>query len=178
MTWNDLQNLYQFSKIATSNFLKLYNYMLKIALFQPDIAGNVGTIMRTCACLGVELHIIEPCGFVFDLQKIRKAALDYIDFVKLFRHNSFDDFYQQQIIENPQNRLILLTTKSSESYTNFIFEENDILLLGRESAGVPNDVAAKANARIKIMMQEQMRSLNVAISASMVLGEAIRQTTK
>jgi tRNA (cytidine/uridine-2'-O-)-methyltransferase len=152
--------------------------MLKIALFQPDIAGNVGTIMRTCACLGVELHIIEPCGFVFDLQKIRKAALDYIDFVKLFRHNSFDDFYQQQIIQNPQNRLILLTTKSSESYTNFIFEENDILLLGRESAGVPNDVAAKANARIKIMMQEQMRSLNVAISASMVLGEAIRQTTK
>ncbi len=152
--------------------------MLKIALFQPDIAGNVGTIMRTCACLGVELHIIEPCGFVFDLQKIRKAALDYIDFVQLFRHNSFDDFYQQQIIQNPQNRLILLTTKSSESYTNFIFEENDILLLGRESAGVPNDVAARANARIKIMMQEQMRSLNVAISASMVLGEAIRQTAK
>ena len=152
--------------------------MLKIALFQPDIAGNVGTIMRTCACLGVELHIIEPCGFVFDLQKIRKAALDYIDFVQLFRHNSFDDFYQQQIIHNPQNRLILLTTKSSESYTNFIFEENDILLLGRESAGVPNDVAARANARIKIMMQEQMRSLNVAISASMVLGEAIRQTAK
>ena len=128
--------------------------MLKIALFQPDIAGNVGTIMRTCACLGVELHIIEPCGFVFDLQKIRKAALDYIDFVQLFRHNSFDDFYQQQIIQNPQNRLILLTTKSSESYTNFIFEENDILLLGRESAGVPNDVAARANARIKIMMQD------------------------
>ena len=96
--------------------------MLKIALFQPDIAGNVGTIMRTCACLGVELHIIEPCGFVFDLPKIRKAALDYIDFVQLFRHNSFDDFYQQQIIQNPQNRLILLTTKSSESYTNFIFE--------------------------------------------------------
>ncbi|MES2677088.1 MAG: tRNA (cytidine(34)-2'-O)-methyltransferase [Pseudomonadota bacterium] len=149
--------------------------MLKIALFQPDIAGNVGTIMRTCACLGVELHIIEPCGFVFDLQKIRKAALDYIDFVQLFRHDSFADFYQQQITENPQNRLILLTTKSSESYTNFYFQENDILLLGRESAGVPDEVAAMANARIKIMMQEQMRSLNVAISAAMVLGEAIRQ---
>ncbi len=152
--------------------------MLKIVLFQPDIAGNVGTIMRTCACLGAELHIIEPCGFVFDLQKIRKAALDYIDFVQLFRHDSFDDFYQQQIIQNPQNRLLLLTTKSSISYTDFHFQENDILLLGRESAGVPEEVAVKAHAQIKIMMREQMRSLNVAISAAMVLGEAIRQTAQ
>jgi tRNA (cytidine/uridine-2'-O-)-methyltransferase len=150
--------------------------MLKIALFQPDIAGNVGTIMRSCACLNVELHIIDPCGFVFDLQKIRKAALDYIDFVKLFRHDSFEDFYQQQIVQNPQNRLLLLTTKSSTSYTNFRFQENDILLLGRESAGVPQEVADKADANIKIIMQENMRSLNVAISAAMVLGEAIRQT--
>ncbi len=152
--------------------------MSKIALFEPDIAGNVGAIMRTCACMGIELHIIEPCGFVFDLQKIKKSALDYIDFVQLFRHNSFDDFYQQQIIQNPQNRLILLTTKASDSYTNFNFRENDILLLGRESAGVPDEVASKADAWIKIVMQEKMRSLNVAISAAMVLGEAIRQTAK
>lgn len=150
--------------------------MIKIALFQPDIAGNVGTIMRMCACFGVELHIIEPCGFVFDMHKIRKAALDYIDHVDLHRHNSFEDFYESQIIQKPQNRLILLTTKSDLSYTNFIFNNNDILLLGRESAGVTEEVVAKANAKIKIMMQEKMRSLNIAISAAMVLGEAIRQT--
>lgn len=150
--------------------------MIKIALFQPDIAGNVGTIMRMCACFGIELHIIEPCGFVFDMQKIRKAALDYIDHVDLHRHDSFDDFYESEIIKKPQNRLVLLTTKSSDSYTDFEFEKNDILLLGRESAGVPEEVANKANAKIKIMMQEKMRSLNVAISAAMVLGEAIRQT--
>lgn len=150
--------------------------MIKIALFQPDIAGNVGTIMRMCACFGVQLHIIEPCGFIFDMQKIRKAALDYIDHVDLHRHDSFDDFYQSEITNKPQNRLVLLTTKSSDSYTDFKFEKNDILLLGRESAGVPEEVANKANAKIKIMMQEKMRSLNVAISAAIVLGEAIRQT--
>ncbi|MFT6106020.1 MAG: tRNA (cytidine/uridine-2'-O-)-methyltransferase [Rickettsiales bacterium] len=149
--------------------------MLKIALFNPDIAGNVGTIMRTCACLNVELHIIEPCGFVFDMQKIRKSALDYIDFVKILRHNSFDDFYEDQVFQKPENRLVLLTTKSSDSYTKFKFKENDILLLGRESAGVPDEVANIADARIKIMMNKNMRSLNVAISAGMVLGEAIRQ---
>ncbi|MFT5703447.1 MAG: tRNA (cytidine/uridine-2'-O-)-methyltransferase, partial [Rickettsiales bacterium] len=103
--------------------------MLKIALFQPDIAGNVGTIMRTCACLNVELHIIEPCGFVFDMQKIRKSALDYIDHLKLVRHDSFEDFYCDQVAQKPENRLILLTTKSSDSYVDFKFEENDILLL-------------------------------------------------
>jgi tRNA (cytidine/uridine-2'-O-)-methyltransferase len=148
--------------------------MLKIALFNPDIAGNVGTIMRTCACLNIELHIIEPCGFVFDMQKIRKSALDYIDFVKIFRHDSFDDFYSNQVIKE-KNRLVLLTTKSNDSYTKFKFQENDILLLGRESAGVPDEVANKADAKIKIIMNENMRSLNVAISAAMVLGEAIRQ---
>lgn len=149
--------------------------MIKIALFQPDIAGNVGTIMRTCACLDIELHIIEPCGFVFDLQKIRKSALDYIDFVKLFRHNSFDDFYQDQIIHQPQNRLLLLTTKSDLIYTDFNFSNNDILLLGRESAGVPEVVANLAHHKIKIDMRNQMRSLNVAITAGMVVGEALRQ---
>ncbi|MFT6331781.1 MAG: tRNA (cytidine/uridine-2'-O-)-methyltransferase [Lentimonas sp.] len=148
---------------------------LKIALFQPDIAGNVGTIMRTCACLGVELHIIEPCGFVFDVQKIRKSALDYFHFVKLFRHDSFDDFYQDQITNNSQNRLVLLTTKTNDSYTEFKFKENDILLLGRESAGVPDQVSEKCHAKITILMQKEMRSLNVAISGAMVLGEAIRQ---
>ncbi|MCE3255072.1 MAG: tRNA ((34)-2-O)-methyltransferase [Rickettsiaceae bacterium] len=152
--------------------------MIKIALFQPDIAGNVGTIMRTCACLDIELHIIEPCGFVFDLQKIKKSALDYIDHVTIFRHNSFDDFYQAQIIQNPQNRLVLLTTKTTTSYLDFNFRNNDILLLGRESAGVPEEVANKVDAKVKILMEGKMRSLNVAISAAMVLGETIRQIKK
>jgi tRNA (cytidine/uridine-2'-O-)-methyltransferase len=147
--------------------------MTKIALFQPDIAGNVGTIMRTCACLDLELHIIEPCGFVFDLQKIRKSALDYIDYVKLFRHNSFEDFYQDQIIKNQQNRLILLTTKTKNSFADFIFQENDILLLGRESAGVTQEVAELCHQKINIPMQNQMRSLNIAMAAGIVLGKAI-----
>ena len=152
--------------------------MIKIALFEPDIAGNVGTIMRTCACLNIQLHIIEPCGFVFDAQKIKKSALDYINFVQFFRHDSFDDFYDQEIIQKPQNRLIALTTKSQISYTDFNFKKNDILLMGRESAGIPEEFLNKSDAKIKIMMQEGMRSLNVAISAAMVLGEALRQTTK
>jgi tRNA (cytidine/uridine-2'-O-)-methyltransferase len=147
--------------------------MIKIALFQPDIAGNVGTIMRTCACLGLELHIIEPCGFVFDMQKIRKSALDYINYVQLFRHNSFDDFYQNQITNNPQNRLILLTTKTTNSYADFTFQENDILLLGRESAGVPEEVAQQCQHKITIPMKNQMRSLNIAMAAGMVLGKAL-----
>ncbi len=147
--------------------------MIKIALFQPDIAGNVGTIMRTCACLGLELHIIEPCGFVFDLQKIRKSALDYIDFVQLFRHNSFEDFYQNQITNNPQNRLILLTTKTQNSYADFVFEKNDILLLGRESAGVTEEVSEQCQHKITIPMQNQMRSLNIAMAAGIVLGKAL-----
>lgn len=149
--------------------------MIQLALFEPDIAGNVGTIMRTCACLDVALHIIEPCGFVFDMKKIRKSALDYIDHVKLFRHNSFADFYQNQILNQPQNRLVLLTTKAENSYTNFQFRQNDILLLGKESAGVPNEVANLVNKKIKIEMKNNMRSLNVAITAGMVLGEALRQ---
>jgi tRNA (cytidine/uridine-2'-O-)-methyltransferase len=149
--------------------------MIKIALFQPDIAGNVGTIMRTCACLNVQLHIIEPCGFVFNMQKIRRAALDYIDFVQLFRHHSFAEFYQSQIADGKQNRLVLLTTKTKNSYTNFKFTKNDILLLGRESAGVPDEITNLVKDKVTIPMQNNMRSLNVAISGAMVLGEALRQ---
>jgi tRNA (cytidine/uridine-2'-O-)-methyltransferase len=149
--------------------------MIKIAFYQPDIAGNIGTMIRTAACLDVEINIIEPCGFVFDLQKIRRAALDYIDQVKLIRHNSFEDFYQKEITDQPQNRLILLTTKAENSYTKFNFSKNDVLLFGRESAGVPDSVSILAHHKIKIPMKNNMRSLNVAISAAMVLGEAIRQ---
>jgi tRNA (cytidine/uridine-2'-O-)-methyltransferase len=149
--------------------------MIKIAFYQPDIAGNIGTMIRTAACLDLEIHIIEPCGFVFDLQKIRRSAMDYIDQVKLIRHNSFEDFYQNEIAAKPQNRLILLTTKAKNDYTKFNFAENDILLFGRESAGVPESVSSIANHKIKIPMKNNMRSLNVAVSAAMVIGEAMRQ---
>ena len=144
--------------------------MFKVALFQPDIAGNVGTLMRTCACLGIEIHIIEPCGFVFDIKKIRKSALDYINYVQLFRYESFAVFYEKQIESNPQNRLILLTTKAKTSYIDFNFSPNDIILLGRESAGVPDEVFNQSHFQIKIPMKNEMRSLNIAVAASMVLG--------
>jgi tRNA (cytidine/uridine-2'-O-)-methyltransferase len=148
---------------------------IEIALFQPDIAGNVGTIMRMCACLDVKLHIIEPCGFVFDMQKIRKSALDYIDHVQLSRHKNFDSFYAQQV-QKQQKRLVLLTTKAQENCYQFKFQKSDILLLGRESAGVPDEVFAQSHEHIKIDMQNNMRSLNVAICAAMITGEALRQT--
>ena len=137
--------------------------MIKIALFQPDIAGNVGTIIRTCVCFDAELHIIEPCGFPFDMQRVKKSALDYIQHAQIFRHASFEDFYETEIATKNQ-RLILASTKASTDYRKFEFAENDVLMLGRESAGVPDDVFAKADERIFIPMKNNMRSLNVAIS--------------
>ena len=145
--------------------------MIKIALFQPDIAGNVGTIIRTCVCFDAELHIIEPCGFPFDMQRVKKSALDYIHHAKIFRHASFDDFYATEIAAKKQ-RLILASTKASVDYRKFKFVENDVLMLGRESAGVPDDVFAKADERIFIPMKNNMRSLNVAISCGIILARA------
>jgi tRNA (cytidine/uridine-2'-O-)-methyltransferase len=147
---------------------------MKVAFYQPDIAANLAAMLRTAACLDLEIHIIEPCGFVFDMQKIKRIAMDYIDFVKIIRHNSFEDFYQNEIIKN-HNRLILLTTKSKNSYYDFKFQKNDILLLGRESAGVTEEVANLCNYQITIPMKNNMRSLNIGIAATLVLGEAIRQ---
>jgi len=149
---------------------------MKLALYQPDIAQNLGTILRTAACLDVEVEIIEPCGFPFDDRKFKRAGMDYIDHVKYTRHNSFEDFKSWHSSLNPKARLILLTTKSKTAYTDFSFEKNDILLLGRESAGAPNEVHEYANKSVTIPMKKSMRSLNIAVSASMVLGEALRQT--
>jgi tRNA (cytidine/uridine-2'-O-)-methyltransferase len=145
--------------------------MTKIVLFQPDIAGNVGTIIRTCVCFDAELHIIEPCGFPFDMQRVKKSALDYIHYAKIFRHASFEDFYATEIAAKKQ-RLILASTKASNDYRKFKFAENDFLMLGRESAGVPDDVFAKADERIFIPMKNNMRSLNVAISCGIILARA------
>ena len=145
--------------------------MSKVVLYQPDIAGNVGTIIRTCVCFDSELHIIEPCGFPFDMQRVRKSALDYIDHAKIFRHASFEDFFATEILEKNQ-RLILASTKASQDYRDFKFEQNDVLMFGRESAGVPQDVTDKAHHRIFIPMKNQMRSLNVAISCGIILAAA------
>ncbi len=146
--------------------------MTKIVLFQPDIAGNVGTIIRTCVCFDCELHIIEPCGFPFDLQRIKKSALDYIDYARIFRHDSFENFFAEEVTKKNQ-RLILASTKASVNYKNFKFEKNDILMFGRESAGVPDYVADAAHHRVFIPMKNNMRSLNVAISCGILLAHAI-----
>lgn len=128
--------------------------------------------MRLCACLGVNLDIIEPCGFVFDDQKVRRVAMDYIDHLTYQRHRSWDEF----IAGVGARRLVLLTTKAAVPYQSFTFQPDDILLVGRESAGVPDDVHNRADARLIIPMQPGMRSLNVAMSAAIVLSEALRQT--
>ena len=146
--------------------------MPAIALFEPEIAGNVGTIIRTSACFGTPLHIIEPCGFPFDMRRIKKSALDYIEHVQIVRHNSFASFFAQEI--SAKNcRLILATTKGSVDYREFDFRENDIILFGKESAGVPKDVALQASEKIFIPMQNQMRSLNIAISCGIILARAV-----
>lgn len=146
---------------------------MQIALYQPDIALNLGANLRTAACLGVDVEIIEPCGFPFDDRKIRRAGMDYIEQVKYTRHNSWDDF--KSWAENNNRRLILLSSKATTSYTDFLYQPNDILLLGRESAGVPDAVTDYCPHAVTIPMQPNTRSLNVTISAAMVLGEALRQ---
>lgn len=145
---------------------------MKLALYQPDIAPNVGTLLRLGACMNVSVDIIEPCGFPFGARDLKRAAMDYADISSVKRHPSWDAF-----IESNQNRrLILLTTRSADVYTAAAFQKDDILLLGRESAGVPENVHGAADLRITIPMHPGMRSINVAVSAAMVLGEALRQT--
>jgi tRNA (cytidine/uridine-2'-O-)-methyltransferase len=145
---------------------------MQLALYQPDIPPNVGTILRMAACLNVVVNIIEPCGFPFGEKSFRRAGMDYLDQSKVIRHKSWDVF-----LDNIGSaRLILLTTKAAEIYTDISYQPDDIILLGRESAGVPDEVHARADKRVVIPMMADTRSLNVALSASMVLGEALRQT--
>jgi tRNA (cytidine/uridine-2'-O-)-methyltransferase len=145
--------------------------MIEIALYQPDIAPNVGTIARLCACLGLPLTIIEPAGFPWNDSSLRRAGMDYLDQVNISRAASWTAFQYAK----PGQRLILLTTKSSEAYTSFQFQPGDILLMGRESAGVPETVHQSASARLTIPMKPGPRSLNVALACAMVAGEAVRQ---
>ena len=144
---------------------------MRLALFEPDIPQNTGTLLRLAACFNLPVDIIEPCGFVFNDQKMRRAGMDYLNMVDCVRHDSWQAFYEQH-----QGRIILLTTKGAQSYVSFDFQENDILLLGRESAGVPDYVHNSVDARLRIPMRENARSINVAIAGAVVLGEALRQT--
>lgn len=151
-----------------------YTAIMQIALFEPDIPQNVGTIIRLAACMNVTLHVIEPCGFPFSIKALRRSAMDYINLVDIVQHKSWQHFNQQK--QKNHWRLVLLTTKTKNNYLEFSFAEKDVLLLGRESAGVPNHVEQASDAQITIPMNKNTRSLNVAISAGMVLGEALRQT--
>lgn len=147
---------------------------ISIALFQPEIAQNTGSLIRLTTCLATKLHIIHPTGFEFSDRGIKRAGLDYIVKKNIIEHDSFEEFEKWR--EQQNKRLILLTTKAKQSPYEISFKRNDIILLGRESSGVPDYVAQKADINIRIPMAEQMRSLNVAIAGSLVLAEAMRQT--
>lgn len=144
---------------------------MRLALFQPDIPQNAGAALRLAACLGVGVDIIEPCGFVWSPEKLKRAGLDYVDAVDLIRHTDWESFQSK-----PKGRLLLLTTKAALPYQTFSFQATDTLLLGRESQGVPENVHEAADCRLLIPMAPAMRSLNVVTAGAMVLGEALRQT--
>ncbi|MEN6542967.1 tRNA (cytidine(34)-2'-O)-methyltransferase [Parvibaculum sp.] len=146
---------------------------MRLALFEPDIAQNTGTLVRLSASLGVGLDIIEPCGFPWGASAFKRAGMDYIPLAEVIRHDSWEDFLKRR---PSTGRLILLTTGSAEPYTGFEYRSDDTLLLGRETAGVPPHVHERADARVTIPMLPPARSLNVAIAAAMVLGEGLRQT--
>lgn len=146
---------------------------LRIALYQPDIPGNTGTILRLAACLGLSVDVIEPAGFDLSDRNLKRAGMDYIASVTLTRHINWERFEAWRA--STGRRLVLASTKAAEPYTRFQFRPDDILLFGRESAGVPDHVHDRAEGRILIPMAEGQRSLNVAMSAAMIAGEAIRQ---
>lgn len=153
---------------------------MRIVLFQPDIPQNTGAILRLAACMGVHVDIVEPCGFVLDDRRMRRAGMDYLDIARYRRHASWAAFQGTRTGAGAQageaGRLVLLTTKAEDDYDRFVFRPDDSLILGRESAGVPESVHDAVDARIRIAMAPDARSLNVALAAAMVLGEALRQT--
>ena len=147
---------------------------LRIALYQPDIPGNTGTILRLAACLGLGVDIIEPAGFDISDRNLKRAGMDYLASVSLARHVNFDRFEEWR--QKSGRRLVLASTKAADRYTDFAYRPDDILLFGRESAGVPQTVHDRADARVIIPMVDGQRSINVAMSAAMIAGEALRQT--
>jgi len=147
---------------------------MDLALFQPDQAQNTGTLLRLGACMGVRVHIIDPCGFAFSERALRRSAMDYIEHVDIMRHIDWNHFNQWQTDNN--KRLVLLTTKGPNSYCDYKYSDDDILLLGQESSGAPDFVHAASSGRVVIPMRPELRSLNIAVAAAMVLGEGLRQT--
>lgn len=148
--------------------------MIRLALYQPDIPQNTGTMLRMAACLGVAVDIVEPAGFDVSDRNFRRAGLDYLDRIEIVRHVSWRAFEAWRA--ERRLRLVLASTKAATPYTQFGFAPGDILLLGRESSGAPEEVHAAADARVVVPMRPGMRSLNVAVAAAMMLGEALRQT--
>lgn len=146
--------------------------MVAIAMYQPDIPQNLGAMIRLSACMAADLHVIEPCSFPYDERKIRQSAMDYMDKLAIHRHASWKAFKEDM----QGRRIVLMTTKGAQSYTETDFRPDDILLAGSESAGVPENVHNEADARIVIPMQNGLRSLNIVNATSMILGEALRQT--
>jgi tRNA (cytidine/uridine-2'-O-)-methyltransferase len=146
---------------------------LRIALYQPDIPGNTGTILRMAACFGIGVDVIEPAGFDISDRALKRAGMDYLEQAALTRHANWEQFQEWRLSE--KRRLLLFSTKAAEPYTQFSFRRGDILLLGRESAGVPDEVHLAADARLIIPMVPGARSLNLALSAAIATGEALRQ---
>ena len=151
---------------------KLINVGPKIALFEPDIPQNTGAIIRTCACLGAKLEIIEPCGFLLSDKRFKRVVMDYMDESEIKIYQNSDHFFESK----KNQRVILMTSKGSDSYTNFKFDKNDTILFGRESAGVPKDVHGLVKNRLKIPMKNDKRSLNIASSVAIILAECLKQT--
>ena len=147
---------------------------MRIALFEPEIAGNVGNVMRLGACMGAGIDLIEPLGFPWDDRRVRRAAMDYIDHVEVLRHASFAAFRGAKAGQ----RLVLFTTRATQSSYDFAYRPDDILLFGKESAGVTDEVRAAVDASVRLPMKSEVRSLNLATSAGLALGEALRQTGK
>ena len=145
---------------------------MRIALFEPEIAGNVGAVMRLGACMGAGVDLIEPLGFPWDDKRVRRAAMDYIDHVEVVRHSSFEAFREAR----QTSRFVLFTTRATQSSYDFEYRADDILLFGKESAGVTDDVRASVDASVRLPMRPQVRSLNLATSAAIALTEALRQT--
>ena len=143
----------------------------KIALYEPDIPQNTAAIIRTCACLGAKLEIIEPCGFLLSDKRFKRVVMDYMDFSQIEFYQSSENFFEAK----KKNRIVLMTTKGSTNYTKFKFKSDDTILFGRESAGVPKKVHKLIKNRLKIPMNNQLRSLNIASSVAIVLAESLRQ---
>lgn len=150
--------------------------IVRLALYQPDIPQNAGSILRLAACLGVGVDIIEPCGFVLSEPRLRRAGMDYIGLAEMARHTSWERFLADRAAPAAASRLVLLTTAADTALPDFRFQATDTLLLGRETAGVPPEVHARADARVRVPMRRGLRSLNVAIAAAIALYEALRQT--